>query len=230
VLKVDGWWALSFRICDRTFILRNEEAPTASSAPTVMAEALTAKGLVPVGADLPGIALLTYTSLDLGYAPWVLWSTDLATGEADLNAKATEESFLGESPASGPVSGVAGGDYVRGARQVAGAPTRVLVTVGVDDGRAGQLAVVLADCRIEKRSFADLRPGDCGSLLPTVVLVDATNAAGGAFVAALQADAGLLAPVVAVTAGGGMHEGAAATVDSAEPASAWVETIRALLR
>ena len=59
-----------------------------------LAAALEARGLRPLGGEFPGIAVLTYTMLDLGYAPWVLWSTDAGAGEADLNARATEESFL----------------------------------------------------------------------------------------------------------------------------------------
>lgn len=94
ILKLDGWWVLAYRVSDRTFILRKEEAPMETTAPGDVATALTAQGLSEVGTDLPGIALLAYTKLDLGYSPWGLWSTDLATGEGELNATATEETSL----------------------------------------------------------------------------------------------------------------------------------------
>lgn len=94
ILKLEGWWPMAYRISGRTFILRKEDPPVPTSAPADVAAALAARGLREVGTDLPGIALLTYTKLDLGYAPWGLWSTDADAGEADLNATATEESFL----------------------------------------------------------------------------------------------------------------------------------------
>ena len=90
-LKVDGWWPMAFRVSPRTFLVRNEEAPTETGAPADLVAALSARGLSEVGTDLPAITLLTYTKLDLGYAPWGLWSTDLPTGEAELNALATED-------------------------------------------------------------------------------------------------------------------------------------------
>lgn len=94
-LKVEAWWAAAYRLSGRTVLVRDEEAPAGSAVLTDLAAALEDRGLRPVGSDFPGITLLTYTVLDLGYAPWVLWSTDAGAGETDLNAKATEESFLG---------------------------------------------------------------------------------------------------------------------------------------
>lgn len=93
-LKVQSWWAGAFRVSDRTFLVRDEEAPEGSRMGADLAAALRDRGLTPLGGQFPGIAVLTYTKLDLGYAPWVLWSTDAAVGESDLNAQATEESFL----------------------------------------------------------------------------------------------------------------------------------------
>jgi len=72
-------------VSDRTFSVRDEEAPSETTSPADVAAVLTAKGLFAVGTDLPAITLLTYTNLDLGYGPGVLWSTDLDTGEAYLN-------------------------------------------------------------------------------------------------------------------------------------------------
>ena len=93
-LKVQGWWPAAYRVSDRTFLVRDEEAPEGSTVGADLAAALEARGLRPLGGGFPGIAVLTYTMLDLGYAPWVLWSTDAAAGETDLNAAATQESFL----------------------------------------------------------------------------------------------------------------------------------------
>jgi len=172
-LKLDCWWAAAYRVTDRTFIVRNEEAPTESTAMADVTGALAAKGLAAVGADLP--AMLTYTILDLGYAPWVLWSTDAISGEADLNAKATQETFLEGGSATGPASELATDDHVRGARRVAGAPSCVLLTVGVGDEWATALRNGLGDCRFESRAFGEIEPAACGSLLPSLVLVDATG-------------------------------------------------------
>jgi hypothetical protein len=93
-LKVQGWWPGAYRVSERTFLVRDEAAPAGSTVGDDLAAALEARGLKPLGGEFPGIAVLTYTMLDLGYAPWVLWSTDPAAGEADLNAAATRESFL----------------------------------------------------------------------------------------------------------------------------------------
>lgn len=93
-LKVQGWWPAAFRVSERTVLVREEEAPEGSTVGADLAVALQARGLTPHGGEFPGIAVLTYTMLDLGYADWTLWSTDAAAGEADLNARATEESFL----------------------------------------------------------------------------------------------------------------------------------------
>jgi hypothetical protein len=93
-LKVQGWWPAAFRVSDRTVLVRDEEAPDGCTVGVDLPTALAARGLRPLGGDFPGIAVLTYTMLDLGYTPWVLWSTDAEVGTTDLNARATEESFL----------------------------------------------------------------------------------------------------------------------------------------
>lgn len=229
-LKLDGWWAVAFRVTDRTVLLRDEEAPAGSRAVAEVAAALTARGLVPVGTDLPAITLLTYTNLDLGYAPWVVWSTDLATGEGDLHAKATEETFLEDSWATGPAVEPDSADLARGARRLAGVPSRVVLAVGVREGWTAPLRDSLEDCRFESREFGDIEPGDCGTLLPTLILVDATGPAGAAFLIDLQAHPAGGAPVVAITPDGEMRPGVDATLGSADPPDAWAGLIRELLR
>ena len=228
-LKLDGWWSAAFRVTDRTVLVRDEDPPGGSTVAAELTAALAARGLSPLGADFPAIVLLTYTVLDLGYAPWVLWSTDRATGEADLNAKATEESFLEGGPTSGGMPEPQNTDHARGARRVAGSPTRVLLAVGVGADVTTALQGGLADCTVERRAFGAIAPDECGSLLPTLVLVDATERRGGAFVLELQASDGVRAPVVAVTAGAEMCAGADATVEAAAPPEVWMPLLRDLL-
>jgi len=228
-LKLDGWWSAAFRLSDRTVLVRDEEVPSDSPVLIDLAAALTARGLVPLGADFPGIVPLTYTVLDLGFAPWVLWSTDRATGEADLNARATEESFLEGGPSSGQMPEAQNTDHARGARRLAGSPTRVVLAVGIGDRAVAALEGGLADCRIEHRDIPDISPDHAGSLLPTLVLVNATGPAGSAFVVDLQASDGVRAPVVAVTTGGEMRPGADATVDAMASPEEWLPLLRDLL-
>lgn len=230
-LKLDGWWSVAYRVSDRTVILRDEPPPGDSPVVADMTLALTTRGMAAVGADLPAIGLLTYTNLDLGYAPWVLWSVDPATGEADLNARATEESFFEGAATSGystAMDNVAAN--ARGARRLAGDPTRVVLAVGVADDAAASLRDGLADCRLEVRNLDDTDPDACGALLPTLVLVDATEPAGAAFVAAVQAGEAVNAPVVAITRDGGMQTGADATVDAGGGPDAWLALLRDMLR
>jgi hypothetical protein len=229
-LKLDGWWAMAFRVSERTVILRDEEAPSETTALADVAAALDARGLRPVGSDLPAISLLTYTNLDLGYAPWVLWSTDLATGEGDLNAKATEETFLEGSSATAAPIGAVDTDHVRGARRVGGGPSRVVLAVGVGDEPTEVLRAGLEDCYLERRSLDELAPADAGSLLPTLVLVDATGPAGSAFVAQLGSGEATGVPLVAITDDGQMRPGADAVVDAHDPPAEWLPLLRELLR
>ncbi|CAN5738317.1 hypothetical protein BH20ACT2_BH20ACT2_04820 [soil metagenome] len=228
-LQFDGWWAVAYRITGRTVLVRDEPTPSESTATADIGGALGSRGLVAVGTDLPGITVLTYTKLDLGYAPWVLWSTDLDTGEADLNAKATEDTSLQAIPTVGANTGSIDPALVRGARRTAGAPTCVVLTVGLSHDQTAPLRDGLLDCRLESRDFDDIGPDDCDSVLPTLILVAATEVVGKAFVVGLGARPGVHGPVVAVTDGGEMQAGADATVDTADPPARWVPLVQALL-
>jgi len=229
-LTLDGWWPVAYRICPRTVIVRDEAPPTGSTILTDLAAALTAIGLRAVGTDLPAISLLTYTILDLGYAPWALWSTDLATGEADLNAKASEETFLQGGAIIDPPIDFDNTDSARVARRLAGVASRVVLTVGVSDAHTAWLRDGLDDCRLERRDFGQIDPAECSSVLPTLLLVDATGPAGQAFLFELQAAHAVRSPVVAITNDGDMVAGADATVDGSSPPQAWVALLRGLLR
>lgn len=228
-LMFDGWWAVAYRVSARTVIVRDEPTPAESTAPTDVAVALAARGLTAVGVDLPAITLLTYTALDLGYAPWVLWSTDLATGEADLNAKAGEDTSLSAFSPPAPAFGSFDPAQVRGARRTAGVPTCMVLTVGLSDAQLTPLRDGLLDCQFEHRAFGDIEPDGCAAVLPTVVLVDATATVGQAFVVDLHARHGVIGPVVALTDGGCMQDGADATVDAADPPDRWLPLVRDLL-
>lgn len=229
-LMFDGWWALAHRVSDRTVIVRDEDTPAETTAPAEIAAALTVVGLRAVGADLPAVTMLTLTNLDLGYAPWMVWSTDLASGEEDLNAKVTEEAFLQGGSVFGAPIEIDNSDLARGARRLAGAPSRILVTVGVGGDRTAVLREGLEDCQLDCRGFDQIEPGQCASLLPTLVLVDATGPDGSRFLDQLRVDRPGPAPVVAITTGAEMREGADATVDGGEPPAAWLPLIQALLR
>ena len=230
-MKLHGWWSVAYRISGRTMLVRDDEPPEASTAVADVCAALARHGLSPVGTDLPGIAMLIYTNLDLGYGPWTAWSTDAAAGEADLNAKATEESFL-----EGGTAGVAApfdpdiAENARGARRLAGVTERILLAVGVDPDGVAALQAALPQCRVEARHLGAVDAAGCGSLLPTLVLVDARDEAGAALLVALQAEEGVRAPVVAVTTGGEMRAGADATVDGTAPPATWAPLLDGLLR
>lgn len=228
-LKLDGWWPLAYRISARAFILRDEDAPGGSTAPFDIAAAMVARGLQAVGADLPAITALTYTNLDLGFASWVLWSTDLPTGTADLEAKVGEESFFGEGGTAGgpePVYDVT--SQASGAWRLAGDAARAVVTVGLGDDWREALESGLVDCRFEHRDLDGVEPEACGALLPSLVVVDATTPAGQAFTVALWATKAVSGPIVALTEGGDLQAGADATADAATPAGG-VELVRDLL-
>lgn len=228
-LLIDGWWVVAYRVSGRTVIVRDEPTPAESTAPADVAAALGARGLSAVGADLPAIALLAYTNLDLGFVPWMLWSTDLGMGEADLNARAGEDSSLqGGSPAGQPFASF-DPVSVQGARRTAGAPSRMILTVGVSADRAAPLCDGLVDCQVESRAFGEIEPGGCASVLPSLVLVDATAPIGREFVAELRARQVVTGPVVAITEGAEMQAGADATVDAADPPDHWLPLVQALL-
>ncbi|MBA3266886.1 MAG: hypothetical protein H0T70_01320 [Acidimicrobiia bacterium] len=104
----------------------------------------------------------------------------------------------------------------------------------LDEGSAAvdDVAAALADCRFESRAFGEIDPAGCASLLPTLVLVDATGAAGVAFLGDLDLDPDHVAgaPIVALTTDGEVRAGVDATVDVTAPAEAWVRMVQDLLR
>ena len=233
VLMLDGWWHCSLRMSDDAFIVRNEPPPRDSTVLEDVAAALTAKGLANVASDLPGITVLTMAKASLGYVSWNVWAADLAAGQAALAAAVTEESFFHNTEYYSPTAEPAEKDYsaeLGGARKLAGLPPSVVLTVGLDHATVEGLQQALDDCRFVGKAFGEIEPDACGSIVPTVVLVDATEQRGRDFVMQLRAAAcGRFLPVVAVTADGGAPLGADTGVAAAQDPQDWVSPIRTLL-
>ncbi len=233
VLMLDGWWHCSLRMSDDAFIIRNEPPPRDTSVLEDVAAALTARGLANVASDLPGITVLTMAKASLGYVSWNVWAADLTAGEAALAAAVTEESFFEHTEYYNPTAETAEKDYsaeLAGARKLAGLPPSVVLTVGLAPSTVETLEKALDDCRLVSRAFAEIEPDACGSLVPTVVVVNATEQRGLDFVMQLRAAAcGRFLPVVAVTADGGAPLGADTGVVAGQDPHDWVSPIRNLL-
>jgi hypothetical protein len=225
-LVFDGWWEAAFRISPETFALRRETPPEESNVLDEVAAALRGRGAQEVDANPALLVAITYTSIDLGAADWTLWSSDAATAEAALAARASQDSFLHDGPTSGfePLNF---GTEMGGARRSAGLPAHVVLTVGVDDDTVAAMAEKLVDCRVEPRVMGEIRPDDCAALLADLVLVDATTPDGSDFLAEVRASERFI-PLVAISDAGPL-QGADATVDPAATPAAWADHIRNLL-
>ena len=232
-LMLSGWWHAALRVTDGVYVVRNEPPREEAPALDELLVALKEEGLSEVAVDHPLIQPITYTEISLGQVSWALWATDLATGEAALTARVGAESFLTDSPfaeAEEPKSADFSAE-LGGARRVAGLPSALVLTVGLEEQQAKELGAVLDDCRIEIRSFDSFRPSACGALIPGVVVVDATGETGREFIMELRTEAcGRFLPVVALTEGGtNPPPGADEALDPLVPPAAWVAPLRALL-
>jgi hypothetical protein len=232
-LMLNGWWHAALRIDDGVFVIRNEEPREESSVLPDLAAAMTRIGLSEVAVDHPLIQPITYTQISLGQMSWALWAADLATADASLTAKATADSFLSDSPFTGYVEPVSA-DFsaeLGGARRVAGLPSALVLTVGLEASQSTALEAALADVRMEHRSFDEFAPSACGALIPGVVVVNAREATGREFIMELRTEAcGRFLPVIALTEGGiNPPPGADEALDPALPPSAWVAPVRAAL-
>ncbi len=227
-LVLDGWWEVAFRVAPTTFALRDEPPPDGGTVLDDVASQLAASGLQEVPADLSALYAITYTTIDLGPVDWKLWSTDLATAQGALAARAGYDTFLGDAVGGGPGLG----DYAAelgGARRSAGLPALMVLAVGLDPGAVEAMAGALDGCRVELRGWGEVDPADCAALMANLVLVDATSTAGEAFVAEVRATpAGRFLPVVAVTRGAAIT-GVDATVDAGSAPEEWAEHLRNLL-
>ncbi|MGH9149298.1 MAG: hypothetical protein ACRD0D_06255 [Acidimicrobiales bacterium] len=229
-LMLDGWWHVSVRIRPDTFILRNEETPRDTSVLKDMADALSAEGYCQVDIDHPLIQPITYVTLSVGALSWALWAPDLATGEAALAERSGAESFFGEEPAGGVDLDKDFTAELGGARRIGGLPPSLVLTVGVERAKANKLRAALPEVRLEAKDLGDIDPDTCGSLIPAIVLVDASTPAGREFVMELRVSAcGRYVPVVALTPAGDLPLGADVVLDPALEAAEWVEPLRRLL-
>lgn len=232
-LILNGWWHAALRIADGVFVVRNEDPREDSSVLVDIAGAARRIGLSEVAVDHPLIQPITYTQISLGQLSWALWAVDFSTGDAALTVKATADSFLSDVPVTGYVEPVSA-DFsaeLGGARRVAGLPTALVVTVGLEEQQAKELDAALDDVRMEHRSFAEFPASACGALIPGAIVVDATEATGREFIMELRTEAcGRFLPVMALVEGG-MHppHGADEALDPALPPAAWAAPIRAVL-
>ncbi len=238
VLLLDGFWHICLRVRPDAFIVRAEETPSESTVPAQLAEVLTARGLSHVARDLPGLTVLTMEKASLGYVNWNVWASDLEAAHAAVAGALSEESFFDSGiggdwapPAQG--EDVPGKDYgaeYHGARRLAGLPTSLVLTVGVDDERMQKLGVALEDCHFVSKQLGEIDADACCSLIPTLVLVDATTQTGAEFVMHVrEAACGRVIPVVAVTSDATAPLGADAGVSAGAEPSRWADTIRNLL-
>lgn len=229
-LAYDGWWKAAFRITRNTFAVRDEPPSERSTLMSELAECLREHGLHPVGADPALLVAITYTVLDLGVSDWTVWSTNQRSAEADLAARAGVDTFFDDAPAVGPPTTPRVHEAQRaGARRTAGLAPLVIVTIGIDKAAVDAMAADLGTCRIEARAAGDIDPAACMALLPDLVFVDATTAAGMMFVLGVRATAaGESLPMVAV-APGGTWTPADVNVSPAESPAEWTSHIRALL-
>lgn len=234
-LYLDGWWQASMRIADNTFIVRDEEPPVETSLMADLKDALTGRGLQQVGSDLPGVTMITYTEFTLGGASWIVWAPDLATGELNLNARVTRETFFeeAESAEAGLVADqshlVGSSAELGGARRIAGLPPALVLAVGVREDTAMQLEAVLEGCQVKTVPF-EAGLDTCSSIIPTVIVVDATGQTGLDFIMELRVAAcGRFIPVAALTESSEIPLGAEAVLDPRGDPAAWASPLRTLL-
>ena len=226
-LFFDGWWQACFRVSPQAFALRNEDAPRETTVLQDVALELAGLGMQPVDTNPSLLYAITYTEIALGLVQWQMWAPDAAAADAAIAARAGADAFLGDYTDEFKEA-----DYsaeIGGARRTAGLPPSIVLTVGVDQEETRALQAHMSDCRFETRTFDTITPEMCGSIIPTVVLIDATGQAGKEFVMELRAAAcGRFLPVAALTTDEQVPLGADIALDPSEPQS-WVDPIRRLL-
>lgn len=229
VLFYDGWWQASVRVSPRVFAIRDEEPPDDTQVLRSLADTLAARRLSDMGTDFPLVAVITYSEIALGPVGWSVWAPDADTAQADLHERAGRDAFLGDEVSPKPFEP----DYsaeLGGARRLSGLPPSLVLALGLDPAQTSVLADVLPECRFESRALEAVTPDICGSLLPTLMLVDATSQAGREFVMEMRAAAcGRFVPVVALSADAGVPLGADVAVDPTAAPDTWADAIRRLL-
>jgi hypothetical protein len=228
-LFFDGWWQACFRVSPAAFAIRREDPPRETDVLAQVAMELSATGMQPVDSNPSLLYAITYTEIALGLVQWEVWAADAAAAEAAIKERAGADAFLGDYATDAPFKEADYTAELGGARRTAGLPPSIILTVGVGEDQTRALQSHLSDCRFETRTFETIAPEMCGALIPTVVLIDATEKTGKEFVMELRAAAcGRFLPLAAVTAGAQVPLGADVALDPADPV-AWVEPIRRLL-
>jgi len=226
---IDGWWQVCFRISPTCFAVRNEEPPRPTDVRQLVEMELSGLGMKPVDNNPALLYSITYTAIALGLVAWEIWAVDTAAADAAIKERAGADAFLGDYAADEPLKEADYTAELGGARRSAGLPPSIILTVGVDEDRARALQHHFTDCRFVTRSFDTITPDMCGSLIPTLVLIDADGQSGKDFTMELRAAAcGRFLPVAAITASAQLPLGADVALDPSDPSS-WVDPIRKLL-
>jgi hypothetical protein len=215
-------------VSPRTVAIRAEQPDTKTDALERAADRLVARGLTDLGTDFPLVGAITYAEIALPPVAWNVWSLDQATADADLAARAGEDKFLGDDnrePDEVDYSAELGG-----ARRLSGLPASLILTLGVDQGIVDSMTAVLPDCRFVSKPLDAVTPDACGSLLPTMMVIDASTPVGREFIMELRAAAcGRTVPVVALTEETSLPLGADLAFAPQSAPINWVQPIRALL-
>jgi hypothetical protein len=228
-LFLDGWWQVCFRVSPDTFAIRNEAPPRETDVIQQVALELAGMGMKPVGTNPSLLYAITYTEIALGIVQWEVWSADEATAEVAIKTRAGLDAFLGDYAAGEPIKEADYTAELGGARRNAGLPPSIVLTIGVDEDRTRALEGNLIECRFVTRTFDDITPEMCGGIIPTVVVIDATEQTGKEFVMELRAAAcGRFLPVAALTTDRQVPLGADVALDPSNT-DAWVDPIRRLL-
>ncbi|MEW6153732.1 MAG: hypothetical protein AB1673_07060 [Actinomycetota bacterium] len=230
VIIFDGYWHACLRVGPNTFVVRAEETPVESDILAQMAAVLADRGLAHVATDLPGITVLTMNKASLGFVSWNVWAADLETGQSELARAVTEDSFFENAEYYNPTAETDYTAELHGARRLAGLPTSVILSVGVAQDELDGLEAALGDCVVVPKRFGEIEPDACGSLVPTLILVEASEQVGREFVMGLRAaSCSRVLPVVAVTPGAVPPLGADAAVGAGDDPANWAPPIRKLL-
>lgn len=234
VLILDGYWHVLVRL-ENAFLVRAEEPPLETKVVDQIADVLRARGMSHVATDLPGITVITMEKASLGFVEWAVWAADLATGQAAIANAVNDETFFQKGSVGGsweePES--LDKDYTdeyHGARRLAGLATSLVLTVGLDDRQEERLGTVLDDCQFITKKLGQIEAEACCSLIPTIVLVGATEQYGRDFIMQVRGVAcGRYIPVVALTPDASAPLGADIGLLASSDPSTWVEPIRNLL-
>lgn len=228
-LFFDGWWQACFRVSPDVFSIRKDPPPRESDVCDRVRDQLTQRGLSHVDTNPDLLYTITYTEIALGLVAWDIYAADLPAASAALAARAGADAFLGDYDTDEPFKEADYTAELGGARKLAGMPPSVVLTVGVDEDSARVLQNHMSDCRFVAHTFDTIQPEMCGAIIPTVVLVEASQPVGKEFVMELRAAAcGRFLPVAAVTADKAVPLGADMALDPADPSS-WVDPIRRVL-